>query len=78
MKAYQLHDTESEEILGTVVIIPYYEKPESSDELWEGWESFNKLEEHDLDKTDVNAFIVWFNENYVTQIDDLDLDFIQL
>jgi len=75
MKAYQLHDSETEEILGTVIVI---NTPEiGGDEVHEGWTDFNKLQEHELDHTDVYAFVEWFNEGYVTQIEVLDLDFVQ-
>ena len=75
MKAYQLHDTDTEEILGTVLVI---KTPENNqDEVHEGWVDFNQLEEYEGDTTNVEEFVIWFNENYVTQIEILDLDFIQ-
>lgn len=78
MTAYQLHDTETEEILGSVIIIPTAKEVKSpEDELREGWVDFNRLEETEGDHTSVDEFIVWFNEQYVTQIERLYLEFIQ-
>ena len=82
MQGYELHDTETEENLGSVVIIKRQtakaEKIISSEEaLTEGWEHFNKLEETEGDHTDVDGFVEWFNTQYVTQIDRLYLEFIQ-
>ena len=45
--------------------------------LREAWEDFNKLEETEGDHTSVDEFIIWFNEQYVTQIERLYLEFIQ-
>ena len=75
MKAYQLHDSETEEILGTVLVVS---QPEiGGDEVHEGWTDFNKFEEHEYDIRDITLFVSWFNENYVTQIEELELDFVQ-
>lgn len=79
MTGYQLHDTETEEILGSVIILENEQQStsECESELNEGWEAFNKLEEHELDNQNVDEFVEWFNENYVTQIERLFLEFIQ-
>jgi len=76
IKAYQLHDSETEEILGTIFILRAGEN--ASDEIFDGWESFNKLEEHEKDSQSVLEFVEWFNENYVTQIGFINMDFVQL
>ena len=80
MKAYQLHDTETEEILGTVIVkkTPLDGKMNAlPDEVHEGWVDFNQLQEHEEDHTNVDVFVEWFNKGYVTQIEVLDLDFVQ-
>lgn len=78
MTGFQLHDTGTEEILGSVFITKAKEEQFASEqELREGWEDFNKLEETECDYTNVDEFIVWFNENYETQIERLYLDYIQ-
>jgi len=75
INAYQLHDSETEEILGTVFIEKAGEN--ASDEIFDGWETFNKLDEHELDNQDVNEFVEWFNKNYVTKLGIINMDFIQ-
>lgn len=78
MKAFQLHDSETEEIIGTVTIVKEeIEISKGEDELWEGWEDFNQSEEHDLDRESITDFIWWFNENFVTQIEEVEMEFIQ-
>lgn len=75
MKAYQLHDSETEEILGTVLVIS---QPEiGGDEVHEGWTDFNKNEETEGDHTSITEFVEWFNSQYVTQIEVLELEFVQ-
>lgn len=77
INATQLHDTNTEEILGTVYIAS--KSPNDSDDvLWEAWESFNKLEEYEGDTKSIEEFIVWFNENYASKIAGVSIDFIQL
>jgi len=76
MKAFQLHDSETEEIIGTVTIVKE-ENNEGENELWEGWEDFNKSEEHELDRESIIDFIGWFNEGYLTQIEEVEMEFIQ-
>jgi len=80
MTAYQLHDSETEEILGCVIpksqfvpLMPNY----SEDEIFEGWTDFNKLEETELNPQSVDDFVKWFNENYVTQIERIYIEFVQ-
>ena len=77
MTGYQLHDAETEEILGSVFVTKADPKANDEGVISEAWEEFNKLEETDEDHTDVDAFVVWFNEGYVTQIERLYLEFIQ-
>ena len=67
MEIYQLTDFETEEELGLINIINPIDN--SISELKEGWTDFNQLEETDLDITDVDDFVLWFNENYITQIE---------
>lgn len=82
MIGYELHDFETEENLGSVVIVQHgcdiKGENGSFEELTDGWEVFNKLEEHELDHTCVDDFVEWFNENYETQIERLTLEFIQI
>ena len=75
MKAYQLHDSETEEILGTVLVTKTNE--DGTDDVHEAWEDFNKLEEHELDNEDIYHFVSWYNEGYVSQIEELELEFVQ-
>jgi len=78
MTGYQLHDYETETILGSVIITksePLIEAHE--DALFSAWEDFNKLEETEYDILNVDAFVNWFNENHVTQIERLYLEYIQ-
>lgn len=66
---YPLHDSITEEILGTVYVKETEDTESVYDELFEAWTDFNKLEETDCDNESVDEFVVWFNENYVTQIE---------
>ena len=75
MKAYQLYDSETEEILGTVLVIGIPEI--GGDEVHTGWVEYNKLEEHELNHKNVTEFVEWFNSQYVTQIEELEMDFVQ-
>lgn len=77
MVGYELHDFDTEENLGAVIILNEDEGG-SLEELTDGWEDFNKLGEHELENTSVDDFVEWFNENYVTQIERLTLEFIQI
>jgi hypothetical protein len=77
MVGYELHDFDTEENMGAVIILNENEGG-SLEELTDGWEDFNKLEEHELDNTSVDDFVEWFNENYETQIERLTLEFIQI
>jgi hypothetical protein len=77
MVGYELHDFETEENLGAVMIT-HIGKHDCVDVLTGAWEAFNKLEEHELDHTSVDDFVEWFNENYETQIERLTLVFIQV
>ena len=78
MTGYQLHDSETEEILGSVIITHTQPEDEDGEEaLRSAWEDYNKLEETDNDNTNVEEFVEWFNGGHVTQIERLFLDFIQ-
>jgi len=81
-KVYQLHDSDTEEILGSVLLTNQEDSnltfDENVNELWEGWEDYNILQEHEKDPCDVDEFVKWFNYHYVTQIEVIDIDFIQL
>lgn len=81
-KVYQLHDSDTQEILGSVLLV-YNEFSDLTfehnvGELWEGWEDYHVLQEHDKDPCDVNEFVEWFNYYYATQIEVIEIDFIQL
>jgi len=71
INAYQLHDHKSEEIIGTVFI----QKPSqiTSDEIFSGWEKYNK----EYEEININSFVEWFNENHLTKIGVVNMDFIQ-
>ena len=77
MTGYQLHDSETEEILGSVIITLEFEDEDGEEALRSAWEDYNKLEETDNDNTNVEEFVEWFNGGHVTQIERLFLDFIQ-
>jgi hypothetical protein len=79
MTGWQLHDTDTQEIMGSV-IITHRESSEIEDAetaLHDAWHDFNRAEETEDDHTDVDAFVEWFNESHVTQIERLYLEFIQ-
>ena len=78
MTGYQLHDTDTQEIMGSVVIThtePQIEHGELA--LHDAWHDFNRLEETEDDHTDVDAFVEWFNQCHATQIERLYLEYIQ-
>jgi hypothetical protein len=74
MEIYQLTDFETNEELGLISIISQYQN--SVDEVNEGWVDFNQLEETELDITDIDDFVLWFNENYVTQIERVYINYL--
>jgi hypothetical protein len=78
---YSLHDAESEEVLGTVKVINPEECLEKgiehSMEVSESWDEFNRCEESELDNQDVNDFVTWNNENRVTQIERIFIEYCQ-
>ena len=78
MTGYQLHDSDSQEILGSVIQSSFKQFVDSQGEIEDGWEAYNKLEETEDNTKDIDAFIIWFNERYVTQIERLYLEPIQL
>jgi hypothetical protein len=76
MTGWQLQDSETQEVMGSV-IITHRESSEienAEQALRDGWNDFNTLEETEEDHCDVDAFIEWFNESHVTQIDRLWLE----
>lgn len=78
MTGWQLHDTDTQEIMGSVIIThtePHVEDAVTA--LHDGWHDFNRAEETEEDHTDVDAFVEWFNESHVTQIERLYLEYIQ-
>ncbi len=75
MTIYQLFDAETEEELGLVRIVSKITE-EAIEELQEAWHDFNCLEETDEDNCDVDAFVNWNNENYVTQIERVYMEFL--
>jgi hypothetical protein len=77
MTGYQLHDTDTQEIMGSVIIKFAAIAEDGVVELHDGWHDFNRLEETEDDHCDVDAFVEWFNESHVTQIERLYLEFIQ-
>ncbi len=70
-QAYELHDSVSNKILGIVIVTN--DIPTIHNEVFEGWDDFNRLEEHELDHKSVSDFVTWFNKNYVTQLEKLDI-----
>lgn len=81
-KVYQLHNSDTEEILGSVLLTHNefldLTFDQNISELWEGWEDYHVAQEHDKDPYDINEFVEWFNYYYVTQIEVIEIDFIQL
>jgi len=78
MTGYQLHDTDTQEIMGSVIIThtePHIEDGETT--LHDAWHDFNRLEETEEDHCDVDAFVEWFNQCHATQIERLYLEYIQ-
>lgn len=71
-----MNDFETSENLGLVFITS--DNTGGVGELIEGWEDFNKLEEHEYDKNSIDDFITWFNESYITQIERIFIEEIIL
>jgi hypothetical protein len=73
MKLFQLLDFEDELECGIVHVTNVDECTEKDidpyTELNESWGEYNKLQEHEFDHQDVNEFVLWNNENRVTQIE---------
>lgn len=78
MKAFQLHDSQSEEIIGTVTITND-DTQAGIDELWDGWVKFNTSDFGDgsHDKENMDEFVEFFNKEYDTQIEKIEMDYIQ-
>lgn len=77
MTGFELHDAETEENMGAVIVIKKSNEEFADVAISEGWEDFNKLEETEGDHTSVDEFVEWFNESHDTQIERLYLEFIQ-
>jgi hypothetical protein len=78
---YQLHDTETEILLGAVKVTNATECCEKeishSNEISESWTEFNQYEETELDYMNVDDFVVWHNENRVTQLERIYFEICQ-
>ena len=78
---YQLHDSETEEILGTVKVTNDNECKEKnvchSTEVSESWDEYNRCEESENDSENIDEFVQWNNENRVTQIERIFIEFCQ-
>jgi len=72
IEAYQLHDTETKEILGTVFIVESGKY--ATNDILNGWTQFNCKNDGSKDITD---FVVWFNQNYETKLGTVNLDYVQ-
>ena len=73
--AFQLCDSETEEVLGTVLVTNEVEP--KNDELFDGWRDFNKLGDGNISNVDIDLFVEWFNNVYETQIIKLTVNLIQ-
>ena len=71
---YQLRDSDNGDELGIVKVTNVSEVANFDEEVKESWNEFHDLEEHDLDRFDVNEFVDWHNENRVTQIERIFLE----
>lgn len=70
MQLFQLFDHDTNDILGLVNAMTNTQTHlEVEEEITESWEDFNKLEEHDLDSSNVDDFVQWHNENWGSQIE---------
>ena len=52
-------------------------KIDHSIEVSESWDEFNRCEESELDKLSVDDFVIWNNENRVTQIERISIECCQ-
>jgi hypothetical protein len=78
MKAYHLHDTETEEILGTVVVTKL--NKHNTDVVHTAWSEWNKegyAESIGKDKQNIEDFVADYNKGLNSQIEVLDLEFVQ-
>lgn len=66
---YQLKDYDTSEDLGLIRVTNIGEVPNFEEEVKESWNEFHLLEEHELDNSDVDEFVIWHNANRVTQIE---------
>ncbi len=67
---FQLTDYDTQEELGLVQVIKHdgLSIDEAKEEVIESWTDFHALDESDLDNYNVDDFVSWHNENWVTQI----------
>ena len=73
---YQLTDSENGDKLGIVKVTNVGDVANFDEEVKESWNEFHDLEEHDLNRFDVDEFVDWHNENRVTQIERIYLEVI--
>jgi len=68
MTYFELTDNED---FNTTLGLVFTNSDSESDieEIKESWHDFHVLEEHELDPYDIDDFVEWHNENYVTQIE---------
>jgi len=80
----QLRDSDSQDELGLVEIknivgvvndaTKEVSSEQATEEITESWNDFHVQGEHDLDQYDVDDFVTWHNENWVTQIERVYID----
>ena len=78
---YQLHDSITEDELGIIKVTNATEcwkkEIDHSIEVSESWDEFNRCEESEFDPEDVDSFVLWHNENRVSQIERITVEFCQ-
>lgn len=73
---YQLNNSDTQESLGLIKAIKLVDNLD--EEIRDSWNDFHVLEEHDLelDNCDIDDFVQWHNENYVSQIERIFVEVI--
>lgn len=71
----QLTDSDTCENLGLIRIISELNS-QTATEITESWHDFHVLAEHNYDSGDIEDFVTWNNENYVTQIERFFVDLV--
>lgn len=77
MQIITIHDTETEEIIGSVTPVDKIDFDKFHDEVYTSWVSFNSVEENLEDYT-IEDFVEFHNLNSNTRIDQCIGDYIQL